>query len=120
MILDSLLLLTAVTMSPYRPLPNEKPAAVESVRPQIKGANLSKAKQTCDHAQGVAKLPFAHGRRFCSLDEYLAHLERRAAPIDQPWWRPIRPGVYEHVARMPGATREVATLPSYEAVRIFE
>lgn len=59
--------------------------------------------------EGVANLPFSHGRTFRTLDEYLAHLERYAAPIDQPWWREIRPGVYEHVKRMPGAPRETAT-----------
>ena len=109
MILHTLVLLTAVTMSPYRPLPDEKPAASQSAQPQMARANLNKAKQPCDSARGVAKLPYAHGHRFCSLDEYLGHLERRAAPIDQPWWRQVRPGVYEHVKRMPGAKREVAT-----------
>lgn len=59
--------------------------------------------------QAVAGLPFSHGKSFRTLDEYLDHLERYAAPIDQPWWREIRPGVYEHVKRMPGAPRETAT-----------
>jgi hypothetical protein len=59
--------------------------------------------------EGVAGLPFSHGKTFRTLDEYLAHLERYAAPIDQPWWREIRPGVYEHVKRMPDAPRETAT-----------
>lgn len=58
---------------------------------------------------GVTGLPFSHGKAFASLDEYLEHLERHAAPIDQPWWREVRPGVYEHVKRMPGATPEIAT-----------
>ena len=58
---------------------------------------------------GVANLPFSHGRSFRTLDEYLQHLERHAAPIDQPWWREIRPGVYQHVKRLPGAAPEVAT-----------
>lgn len=62
-----------------------------------------------DGGEGVAGLPFAHGRRFRTLDEYLQHLETHAAPIDQPWWRQIRPGVYEHVKRMPGAPRETAS-----------
>ena len=44
-----------------------------------------------------------------SLDEYLAHLREHAAPIDQPWWREVSPGVYEHVKRMPGAKPETAT-----------
>lgn len=57
----------------------------------------------------VSGLPFSHGKSFRTLDEYLEHLERYAAPIDQPWWREIRPGVYEQVKRMPGAPRETAT-----------
>ena len=59
--------------------------------------------------EGVAGLPFSHGKTFRTLDAYLAHLERHAQPIDQPWWRQIRPGVYEHVKRMRGAPREIAT-----------
>ena len=62
-----------------------------------------------DNGEGVAGLPFAHGKTFRTLYEYLEHLERYAGPIDQPWWREIRPGVYEHVKRMPGAPREIAT-----------
>ena len=96
-------------MSPYRPLPGDNPAAEKSFRPQVARATLSKKSEPCDTAEGVAKLPFAHGHRFCTLDEYLAHLEHYAAPIDQPWWREIRPGVYEHVKRMTGAKQEIAT-----------
>ena len=62
-----------------------------------------------ESGEGVANLPFAHGKTFRTLDEYLDHLERYAGPIDQPWWREVRPGVYEHVKRMPGTPREVAT-----------
>ena len=57
---------------------------------------------------GVANLPYARGRVFHSLDEYLAYLEQQGA-IDLPWWREISPGVYEHVKRMTGAEREIAT-----------
>ena len=109
MILDALLLVVAMTMSPYRPLPDDKATADQSAPAQATRAALHRKSQPCDAPQGVAKLPYAHGHSFCSLDEYLAHLERHAAPIDQPWWRPVRPGVYEHVKRMPGATREIAT-----------
>jgi len=56
----------------------------------------------------VENLPFARGGVFCSLDEYLAHLQQQGA-IDLPWWREIEPGVYEHVVRMPGRERETAT-----------
>lgn len=58
--------------------------------------------------EGVANLPFARGRTFRTLDEYLAHLEKQGA-IDLPWWREIRPGVYERVTSMRGAEREIAT-----------
>ena len=109
MILGTLFLVTAMTSSPYRPLPADKPAVDQTVRATEVRASASKEPKACNTAQGVANLPFAHGHRFCTLDEYLAHLERFAAPIDQPWWRPVRPGVYEHVKRMTGAKPEIAT-----------
>lgn len=68
----------------------------------------SRQDQPCLAGEGVARLPFARGKSFCSLDAYLAHLEVQGA-IDLPWWRQVRPGVYEHVKRMPGAAREIAT-----------
>ena len=64
--------------------------------------------EPCVAGDSVAKLPFARGKSFCSLDDYLVHLERQGT-IDLPWWRQIRPEVYEHVKRLPGATRETAT-----------
>lgn len=55
-------------------------------------------------------LPFAHGRTFASLDEYLEHLRLRAGPIGQPWYREIRPGVYEQVTTMrPAGEPETVT-----------
>jgi hypothetical protein len=57
---------------------------------------------------GVANLPYARGKTFRTLDEYLAHLEAQGA-VDLPWWREIRPGVYERVTNMPEARREVVT-----------
>ena len=59
-------------------------------------------------SEGIANLPYARGKTFRTLDEYLAHLETQGA-IDLPWWREIRPGVYERVTSMPEARREVAT-----------
>jgi hypothetical protein len=32
---------------------------------------------------------------FRNLDEYLAYLEKTQGPVDGPWYREIRPGVYE-------------------------
>lgn len=55
------------------------------------------------------ELPFAQGRDFATLDEYLAFLRERGA-IDIPWYREIGPGVYELVARRrPGAPAETRT-----------
>jgi hypothetical protein len=57
----------------------------------------------------VSNLPFARGRTFGSLDDYLEHLERQGA-IDLPYWREIRPGLYEHVTtRQPRGEPERAT-----------
>ena len=58
--------------------------------------------------EAVANLPFARGKTFRTLDEYLAHLEAQGA-VDLPWWREIRPGVYERVTSATNAPREVAT-----------
>lgn len=41
--------------------------------------------------RGVAGLPDAHGRRFATLDAYLAHLRAYAAPVDRPWYREVAP-----------------------------
>jgi hypothetical protein len=59
-------------------------------------------------SESVAHLPYARGKTFRTLDEYLAHLEAQGA-LDLPWWREIRPGVYERMTSMPEARREVAT-----------
>lgn len=34
-------------------------------------------------------------QRFRSLDDYLAWLERTQGPVDGPWYKQVRPGVYE-------------------------
>ncbi|HYG47043.1 MAG TPA: hypothetical protein VD846_03785 [Allosphingosinicella sp.] len=49
---------------------------------------------------GISGLPSSFGRSFASLDEYLGHLRQNAAPIDLPWYREVRPGVYEYVTTM--------------------
>lgn len=46
----------------------------------------------------VSGLPFSQGRSFTSLDEYLAFLKARGT-YDIPWYRQVRPGVYELVSR---------------------
>lgn len=55
-------------------------------------------------------LPYAHGRTFATLDEYLAHLRQFAGPIGQPWYRETRPGFYERVTtRVPRGAPETYT-----------
>ena len=55
----------------------------------------------------VAGLPFSQGRSFATLDDYLAFLRKRGAS-DVPWYREIRPGVYELVSRRgPGAQPQI-------------
>ncbi|WP_156454286.1 MULTISPECIES: hypothetical protein [unclassified Sphingomonas] len=41
------------------------------------------------------RLPDSGGRTFETLDAYLEHLRTHAAPIDRPWYREVRPGVYQ-------------------------
>jgi len=45
----------------------------------------------------MGELPFAQGRRFATLEEYLTHLENRGAH-DVPWYRQVAPDVFELVS----------------------
>ena len=60
-------------------------------------------------SEGVAGLPYSYGKRFCSLDDYLAYLETHAGPVGQPWWQQIEPGVYREVSTATDATQLVET-----------
>lgn len=108
MMLNLVVSLLLAASSPYRPVPGDQPAVVQPAQAKEKRVDCDK-KAASVSVGGVANLPFAHGKRFATLDAYLAHLQCYAAPIDQPWWREIRPGVYEHVKPMPEAPREIAT-----------
>lgn len=46
----------------------------------------------------VRDLPFAQGLGFATLDDYLAHLRRRAA-AGIPYYSEVAPDLYEPVAR---------------------
>jgi hypothetical protein len=60
----------------------------------------ARMEQGTNGGDGVRDLPSSFGRSFATLDEYLAHLRNNAGPIDLPWYREIRPGVYEYVTTM--------------------
>ena len=61
-----------------------------------------------DETGGIPNLPFARGETFRTLDAYLAHLQAGSA-VGLPWWREIRPGVYQQVTTMTGKDPEIAT-----------
>lgn len=56
-----------------------------------------KMAQQTSGEDGVSGLPSSFGKSFATLDQYLAHLRDYAGPVDLPWYREIRPGVYELV-----------------------
>ena len=99
----------AIAGSPYRPLAADKAAPAQTFCAKEMHLVDRKAALVSPATEGVAKLPFAMGRRFRTLDEYLVHLKCRAAPIDLPWWREIRPGVYRYETTKPGAPEQIAT-----------
>ena len=61
---------------------------VESMRPTAQSASASQGNRVTDK-----QIPI--NQRFHTLDEYLAWLHKTAAPADRPWYKEIRPGVYE-------------------------
>ena len=112
MIVAPLLILTAFAESPFKP----EPPSVQQQQPQqLKGppgkSLCAAARQpAATNAQGIANLPWAMGRRFATLNAYLTHLECLAQPVDLPWWKEIRPGVYRHMTTATIAPpNEVAT-----------
>ena len=60
------------------------------------------------------RLPWARGHSFATLDAYLAYLEQYNGPIDLPWWREVRPEVYEKMVRLPQAAPEIVTRAELE------
>ena len=72
-------------------------------------ATAPRGAQAPSQGGGIARLPFARGKTFRTLDDYLAHLERQGA-IDLPYWQQVRPGPYERVtSRAPAGPPERAT-----------
>lgn len=63
------------------------PAAQDRPSPKPDRAWIAAARKPA-----ATRPPDARG--FRTLDEYLAHLRDRAAPIDRPWYREVRPGLY--------------------------
>jgi len=77
--------------------------------PPESNTEITDMDEATEAAQPVRDLPYARGRTFATLDEYLAHLRANGA-IDLPWYREIRPGVYElQTSRMPRGEPEIYT-----------
>jgi hypothetical protein len=97
----AILLVSATALSPISCA--QTPELTQQATPQQHPENDA-------HKDGcVPSLPYARGKIFCGLDEYLAYLQVQGA-IDLPWWKEIRPGVYERVSSMrPAPEREIAT-----------
>lgn len=88
-------------------------AACSQSAPQVRSAAAESSEGTVvaenSEQRTVADLPFAQGRSFASLDDYLEFRKSRGA-YDVPWYRQIRPGVYELVSRRgPGAQPQTYT-----------
>ena len=93
-------------------------ACAEPPPAQMRGTTAESQEVTTvqDRSQSaaVSDLPFAQGRSFTSLDEYLAFLRERGA-YDVPWYREIKPGVYELGSRRgPGAQPQIFTREELE------
>lgn len=61
---------------------------------------VPRMEQGANGGDGVRGLPSSFGRSFATLDDYLEHLRKYAGTVDQPWYREVRPGVYELVTTL--------------------
>lgn len=83
------------------------------------GANKAAAAAEGAKMTGVENLPYARGRSFGTLDEYLAYLEQYNGPVDLPWWRQIEPGVYRQELRIRASDIEPEVATRAELARRF-
>lgn len=72
--------------------------------------------KTVSEKEAIAGLPYARGRSFRTLGEYLLYLEQYNGTIGLPWWRAIGPDRFEFVTSMRSSSqkREVATRTDLE------
>ncbi|HVZ29433.1 MAG TPA: hypothetical protein VG839_03500 [Asticcacaulis sp.] len=74
-------------------------SACAAPAPTASNTSSSQESAMADDSGGVAGLPFAKGRIFHSLDEYLAY-RRELGKLDRPFYEEVSPGVYRLVARL--------------------
>ena len=74
--------------------------ACEASQMDVSGANVGQqvaanAQASNNPGKNVTNQQVPINQRFSNLDEYLAHLERTQGPVDGPWYKEVRPGIYE-------------------------
>jgi hypothetical protein len=76
-------------------------SACEASQMDVGGANAGQQAAgnaqapTSNRGKNVTNEQVPINQRFSNLDEYLAHLERTQGPVDGPWYKEVRPGIYE-------------------------
>jgi hypothetical protein len=58
-------------------------------------ANGSRQAAAANSGNNVTNQQAPINQRFRSLDEYLAYLQLKEAPVDGPWYKEVSPGIYE-------------------------
>jgi hypothetical protein len=62
---------------------------------QASAPEANRTTNVADAGEKMAPQNQPISQRFRSLDQYLAHLELTQAPVDGPWYREVKPGIYE-------------------------
>lgn len=76
-------------------------APLEPERPRLKGGAASASSAPAQQkVRSMKTLPHANGRTFATLDAYLAYLRDHAAPMDLPWYREVRPGIFRRESNL--------------------
>ena len=71
-------------------------STIDTGRPSNDSQSTANAPAAAHAAGGNVTDPSAPiSERFATLDDYLAFLERTQAPVDGPWYREVKPGIYE-------------------------
>jgi hypothetical protein len=90
----------SINFSLFVPIAVFLTCACEASQQEVGGAKTSQqsASTTTDNQADRGKnlneqTPI--NQQFRSLDDYLAHLERTQGPVDGPWYKEVRPGIYE-------------------------
>ena len=61
----------------------------------IQAADMDRQSALAAKGNSVDPNETSVSKKFRNLDEYLLHLQNVQGPVDGPWYREIRPGVYK-------------------------